>query len=460
MGIHKSRDLFSSLAGNLLKRAYDGRLGRSPTQRTNDLILFCPLFMKVLVVGKGGREHAIITALHESPTETEIYSFPGSDAIFELAKPVEADGVASLIAKMQELGIDLCVAGEESYLVKDEGLANACAAAGIPCWGPPKEAAQLEASKEFAKEFMVRQSIPTGGYSPVETIEEARGAIDGKYPTVLKFDGLAAGKGVAVCMTEGDAEEFLDEVLVQRKFGLGRLLVEEYLEGPEISIFASVVDDDYQILAPARDYKRIYDADEGPNTGGMGAVSSLDMFEGDLRTMIDETIVRPTVQGLQNEGLPYRGFLYFGLMLTKDGPKVIEYNCRFGDPEAEAVLPMVEGDFAAYVFEGAKGSLNPELISFKEGWSICLVSASAGYPASSRSGDVISGLDLVSDARVFHAGTKLNETGQFETAGGRVLVVVADEASREEAVANVYRESEKVTFDGMQRRTDIGTRNF
>jgi len=416
--------------------------------------------MKVLVVGKGGREHAIITALHESPTETEIYSFPGSDAIFELAKPVEADGVASLIAKMQELGIDLCVAGEESYLVKDEGLANACAAAGIPCWGPPKEAAQLEASKEFAKEFMVRQSIPTGGYSPVETIEEARGAIDGKYPTVLKFDGLAAGKGVAVCMTEGDAEEFLDEVLVQRKFGLGRLLVEEYLEGPEISIFASVVDDDYQILAPARDYKRIYDADEGPNTGGMGAVSSLDMFEGDLRTMIDETIVRPTVQGLQNEGLPYRGFLYFGLMLTKDGPKVIEYNCRFGDPEAEAVLPMVEGDFAAYVFEGAKGSLNPELISFKEGWSICLVSASAGYPASSRSGDVISGLDLVSDARVFHAGTKLNETGQFETAGGRVLVVVADEASREEAVANVYRESEKVTFDGMQRRTDIGTRNF
>ena len=198
--------------------------------------------------------------------------------------------------------------------MKDEGLANACAVAGIPCWGPPKEAAQLEASKEFAKEFMVRQSIPTGGYSPVETIEEARAAIDGKYPTVLKFDGLAAGKGVAVCMTEGDAEEFLDEVLVQQKFGPGRLLVEEYLEGPEISIFASVVDGDYQILAPARDYKRIYDADEGPNTGGMGAVSSLDMFEGDLRSVIDETIVRPTVVGLQNEFLPYRGFLYFGLI--------------------------------------------------------------------------------------------------------------------------------------------------
>ena len=189
-------------------------------------------------------------------------------------------------------------------------------------------------------------------------------------------------------------------------------------------------------------------------------MSSLDMFEGDLRSVIDETIVRPTVVGLQNEVLPYRGFLYFGLMLTENGPKVIEYNCRFGDPEAEAVLPMVEGDFAAHVFEGAKGSLNPDLVSFKDGWSICLVSASAGYPASSRSGDVISGLDQVSNARVFHAGTKLNEAGQFETAGGRVLVVVASGSTREEAVANVYRESEKVTFDGRQRRTDIGTRNF
>lgn len=416
--------------------------------------------MKVLVVGKGGREHAIITALHESPTETEIYSFPGSDAIFELAKPVEADGVASLVSYMKENGIDLCVAGEESYLVKDEGLANACAAAGIPCWGPPKEAAQLEASKEFAKEFMIRHGIPTGGYASVNSVEEARAAIGGKYPTVLKFDGLAAGKGVAVCLDEASAEEFLEEVLGQRKFGEGRLLVEEFLEGPEISIFASVVDSEYQILAPARDYKRIYDADEGPNTGGMGAVSSLEMFEGDLRAVIDETIVRPTVEGLQRDGLPYRGFLYFGLMLTEQGPKVIEYNCRFGDPEAEAVLPIIEGDFASYVFAGAKGDLQPDLIQFADGWSICLVSASAGYPASSRSGDVISGLDEVEGARVFHAGTRQNDAGDFETAGGRVLVVVAQGDTREEAVAKVYRESEKVCFDGLQRRTDIGTRNF
>ena len=416
--------------------------------------------MKVLVVGKGGRENAIITALAEYPGEVEIYSFPGSDAIFELAKPVEADGVASLVSYMVEHGIDLCIAGEESYLVKDEGLANACEAAGIPCWGPPKESAQLEASKEFAKEFMMRHEIPTGGYASVNDIEAARAAVAGKYPTVLKFDGLAAGKGVAVCLDEAMAEEFLEEVLVQRKFGPGRLLVEEFLEGPEISIFASVVDNQYQILAPARDYKRIYDADEGPNTGGMGAVSSLEMFEGDLREVIDATIVKPTVEGLQKDDLPYRGFLYFGLMLTAEGPRVIEYNCRFGDPEAEAVLPLIQGDFANYVFSGAKGDLQPDLIRFSSGWSICLVSASAGYPASSRSGDVISGLDDVSGARVFHSGTRLNDAGQFETAGGRVLVVVAGGESRIEAVEKVYAESEKVSFDGMQRRTDIGTRNF
>ncbi len=416
--------------------------------------------MKILVVGKGGREHAIITALHESPTETELYSFPGSDAIFELASPVEADGVASLVSEMQRLGIDLCVAGEESYLVKDEGLANACSKAGIPCWGPPKEAAQLEASKEFAKEFLVRHGIPTGGYASVNSIEEARAAIGGKYPTVLKFDGLAAGKGVAVCMDEASAEEFLEEVLGERKFGEGRLLVEEYLEGPEISIFASVVDGNYQILAPARDYKRIGDGDEGPNTGGMGAVSSLEMMDDEFRMVVDQFIVKPTVEGLQKDGLPYRGFLYFGLMLTESGPQVLEYNCRFGDPEAQAVLPMIGGDFARYVYEGAKGDLKPELITFASGWSICLVSASAGYPASSRSGDVISGLDEVEGARVFHAGSKRNADGEFETAGGRVLVVVANGATRGDAVAKVYRESDKVTFDGMQRRTDIGIRNF
>lgn len=419
--------------------------------------------MKILVVGKGGREHALITALHESPSAPEIHAFPGSDAIFSLARRTPATDLPTLVEFLVAEGIDLCVAGEESYLVTGEGLANACARVGIPCWGPPREAAQLEASKAFAKEFMVRHGIPTGGYAAVESVEAARAAIAGRYPTVLKFDGLAAGKGVAVCPDEAAAEAFLDEVLGQRKFGPGRLLVEEFLEGPEISIFVSVVDDSYQILAPARDYKRIFDGDEGPNTGGMGAVSSLEMFETEgsgLRDRIDREMVRPTVEGLRRDGLPYRGFLYFGLMLTADGPKMLEYNCRFGDPEAEAVLPMITGDFARYVLEGARGNLRPDLIGFRPGWSVCVVSASAGYPASSRSGDAIRGLEGVEGARVFHAGTRLNPDGAFETAGGRVLVVAAHGGTRAEAVAKVYRECDKITFDGLQRRRDIGTRNF
>ena len=416
--------------------------------------------MKILVVGKGGREHAIVTALHESQSQTEIYAFPGSDAIFEIAGETTAKDLPTLIAFMKSEGIDLCVAGEESYLVRDEGLANACREAGIPCWGPPKEAAQLEASKEFAKEFMVRHEIPTGAYATVDTLEAAQEAIGGKYPTVLKFDGLAAGKGVAVCVDEGMAEEFLAEVFTERRFGEGRVLVEEFLEGPEISIFCSVVDEQYQILAPARDYKRIGDGDEGPNTGGMGAVSSREMAERELMARIEKEIVRPTVEGLIKDDLPYRGFLYFGIMLTPDGPKILEYNCRFGDPEAQAVLPLIEGDFASYVFNGASGNLDRSVIMFTNGWSICLVSASAGYPASSHSGDIISGIENVEDARIFHAGTKKNDSGQFETAGGRVYAVVASGETREEAVKKVYEESDKISFDGMQRRTDIGVRNF
>lgn len=416
--------------------------------------------MKILVVGKGGREHAIVTALHESQLKTEIYSFPGSDAIFEIAKETTATDLPSLMAFMKSESIDLCVAGEESYLVKDEGLANACKEAAIPCWGPPKEAAQLEASKEFAKEFMIRHEIPTGGYAAVDSLDAAREAIGGKYPTVLKFDGLAAGKGVAVCEDEAMAEEFLAEVYTEKKFGEGRVLVEEFLEGPEISIFCSVVDEQYHILAPARDYKRIGDGDAGPNTGGMGAVSSREMAEPELMARIDAEIIRPTVEGLIKDGLPYRGFLYFGIMLTPDGPKILEYNCRFGDPEAQAVLPLIEGDFATYVFEGASGYLDRSRIIFKNGWSICLVSASAGYPASSHSGDLITGLEDVEGARVYHAGTKKTDNGQYETAGGRVLVVVAFGETREEAVGKVYEESAKVKFEGLQRRTDIGVRNF
>lgn len=400
-------------------------------------------------------------ALAESESAPEVFCFPGSDAIhtIEGASKVDAHNLDSLIDWMTSQQIDLCIAGEESYLVTGEGLANRCAGAGIPCWGPPFAAAQLEASKEFAKEFMTRHGIPTGAAAGCADVDEARAAINETYPTVLKFDGLAAGKGVAVCPDEATAEAFLQEVMVERRFGPGRLLVEECLVGPEISIFAAVSGSDYIVLTPARDYKRIGEGDEGPNTGGMGAVASRQLADAVLMKRIEEEIVAPTVAGLEKDGLNYKGFLYFGLMLTADGPKIIEYNCRFGDPECQAVMPLISGDLATFCLEGAKGNLKPELLSFSEGWSVCCILASAGYPESSRSGDVIRGLDDVSDARVYHAGTK--EDGEnWVTNGGRVLAVVAGGESREEAVEKAHAEAAKVDFDGSQRRADIGRMHF
>jgi phosphoribosylamine--glycine ligase len=275
--------------------------------------------MKILVTGKGGREHALITALCESPGAHEIYSWPGSDAIFRIAQRTPVKDFEGLVPWMVENGIDLCVAGDESLLVTGEGLANLCQRAGIPCWGPPKESAQLEASKEFAKHFLVRHNIPTAKFTALETLEEARAATT-QVPVVLKFDGLAAGKGVSVCTSPEMVREFLETVFVQKAFGPGRMVVEECLTGPELSIFCSIVDGAYHLLTPARDYKRIRDNDEGPNTGGMGAVASRDIVSPDMLAQIEREIIQPTVAGLQKDGLPYRGFLYFGLMLTPQEP--------------------------------------------------------------------------------------------------------------------------------------------
>lgn len=416
--------------------------------------------MRILVVGKGGREHALVRALAESPGSPELFCFPGSDAIFELAKPVEADGLESLVAWMAANSVDLCVAGEESYLVKNEGLANLCEKNGIPCWGPPKQSAQLEASKEFAKEFLVRNNIPTARATATNSLEEAVAAIAGEYPTVLKFDGLAAGKGVAVCPDEASAMDFLDEVFTQRRFGEGRVLVEQCLTGPEVSIFAAIIDDRYLIFTPARDYKRANDGDLGPNTGGMGAVASRQLVSAELLAQIEKEIVQPTVDGLRKEGLPYRGFLYFGLMLTPTGPQVIEYNCRFGDPECQAVMPLVQGDLASFCLAGAKGELKEDLVSFSDGWSVCVILASAGYPESSRNGDRISGLESVTTGRVYHSGTKRTADGAWETNGGRVLAIVAGGDTRLDAVTKAHAAADGVQFDGLQRRRDVGILNF
>ncbi len=414
--------------------------------------------MKIAVIGKGGREQALVETLAASPCKPELYTYPGSDAIRQTAQAIPTGSFDELISWMVDHHIDLCVAGEESYLVKEDGLANRCARAGIPCWGPTKESAQLEASKEFAKDFLVRHGIPTGKATAVAGYEEALAAIGGNYPTVLKFDGLAAGKGVAVCGTAADAEAFLNEVFIQKRFGEGRLLVEEYLTGPEISIFGAICDDHYLILCPARDYKRLRDGDEGPNTGGMGAVASRQLASPELLKTIEDTIVAPTVRGLQADGLPYRGFLYFGLMLTPDGPKVIEYNCRFGDPECEAVMPLLRGDLASFCLRGARGDFAPELISFDGGWSVCCILASAGYPASSHSGDLITGLEQCG-ARVFHCGTRKTDAG-WVTNGGRVLAIVAGGATLDEARTRAHTEAAKVDFDGSQRRSDIAYKNM
>ena len=416
--------------------------------------------MRILVVGKGGREHALVRALAESPGNPELFCFPGSDAIFSIAKPVEADGLESLIEWMKSHAIDLCVAGEESYLVKGEGLANLCEKNGIPCWGPPKESAQLEASKEFAKRFLVRNGIPTARASATDTLEEAIAAIAGEYPTVLKFDGLAAGKGVAVCPDESTALAFLNEVFTERRFGPGRVLVEQCLTGPEVSVFAAIVDDQYLIFTPARDYKRALDGDLGPNTGGMGAVASRQLVSPEIMDRIEKEIVQPTVAGLRKEGLPYRGFLYFGLMLTPSGPQIIEYNCRFGDPECQAVMPLVKGDLAGFCLAGAKGELASDLIAFDDGWSVCVILASAGYPETSRSGDLITGLGNTGDFRVYHAGTRKNVDDDWETNGGRVLAVVSGGSTRQEAGAKAHAAADLIQFPGLQRRRDIGILNF
>ena len=299
---------------------------------------------------------------------------------------------------------------------------------------------------------------PTAAAAACDSLESSLEAIGGKYPTVLKFDGLAAGKGVAVCPDEKSALDFLNEVFTEKRFGDGRLLVEECLIGPEVSIFAAIVDDDYLILTPARDYKRLKENDLGPNTGGMGAVASRKLISAELLENIDESIVAPTVAALRKEKLPYRGFLYFGLMLTPDGPKVIEYNCRFGDPECQAVMPLLQGDLATFCLEGAKGKLDTDLISFSDDWSVCVILASHGYPETSRPGDVISGLDSTGGT-VFHSGTK-RIGSEWQTNGGRVLACVANAPDRASAVAAAHAAADKIAFPGLQRRTDIGILHF
>lgn len=414
--------------------------------------------MKILIVGKGGREHALARALKDSPSHPEVYACPGSEGMAAAARPVPGiPDIAALIAWMRHEEVDLCVAGEEAWLAR--GLADACQAAGIPCFGPPMKGAQLESSKIHAKEFMTRHRVPTGSFEVVESAEACRAAIRA-YPAVLKYNGLAAGKGVAVCTGPEMAEEFIDSVFTRKQFGEDRVFVEEFLEGKEVSVICAVSDGEALYFTPARDYKRLKENDEGPNTGGMGAVASRQLLPKETIERIQREVIDPTLRGLVEDDLNYRGFLYFGIILTREGPKVLEFNCRFGDPEAQAVLPLIEGDFAQFLLKAAKGEIDPGLIQFNEGWCITLVLATRDYPRSSGSGDPIHGLDAVTDGRVYHAGTRKIADGGFETNGGRVLAVSQTGATREEARDAAYADLAKISFDGAQFRTDIGTLHF
>ncbi|OGH60963.1 MAG: phosphoribosylamine--glycine ligase [Candidatus Lindowbacteria bacterium RIFCSPLOWO2_12_FULL_62_27] len=413
---------------------------------------------KVLVVGKGGREHALVQALRESPSRPDLFVYPGSDALRDIAAPLPVWASADLVAGMTRLGIDLCIIGDESWLA--DGLADRCKDVGIAVWGPTRNAARLETSKMFAKEFMRRNNIPTAPFSFARSPQEVR-ALVRSHPVVLKFDGLAAGKGVSVCRTEADVEEFIDRVFQQKQYGQPTgIVVEERLEGKEVSVICAVSGAAYQVFVPARDYKPLMDEDRGPNTGGMGAIASLYLVPEDTMAEIEQSVIRPTLRGIQTEDMSYRGFLYFGLMLTADGPKVLEYNCRFGDPEAEAILPLMYGDIATYLDRAARGPLDKNLIGFNTLCSVCVVLASRFYPYRPSAGEPIEGLAEVKNANVYHSGTRRRPDGGFAVDGGRVIAVTATGRDRDSAVRRAYRAVRRIRFDGMCYRSDIGRLHF
>ena len=413
--------------------------------------------MKILVVGKGGREHSLLKALALSETKPSLYSWAGSSPISEIAEVVKAEDLPSLAEWMMLEGIDLCIAGEETCLVEGVGLAKLCEQVGIPCFAPPKESAQLEASKAFAKEFLKRNEIPTASSVLCSDMMSSWEAIGNAYPKVLKFDGLAAGKGVAVCQNKKEAEDFLFRVFEKKEFGKGHLLVEDFLEGVEISIFAVLSDGEYFLFPPARDYKRLQDGDKGPNTGGMGAISAKALLSDEELKQIEEEIVQATIKGLIKDGLQYRGFLYFGLMLTSEGAKVIEFNCRFGDPECQVVLPLISGgDFAKFCLQVAKGDLPKKALSFSNDWQVGIVLAAKGYPENPELGAEISGLKEIPSEAICYAGVALKKGKIWQVNGGRVLIVLGRGASRQEAVERANVLAEKIQFSGCQRRQDIG----
>lgn len=409
--------------------------------------------MKTLVIGSGGREHAIVEAFSRSPQVDKIYCAPGNAGIAELAECVAigVTDIESLADFAEREKIDMTVVGPEAALAA--GVVNLFNERGLKIFGPTKEAARIESSKEYAKQVMERFNVPTAGYRAFDNYDEAIAYVKaGKIPTVIKYDGLAAGKGVVVAMTLEEADAALRDMLLDSSFGKGRVVIEDFLEGPEFSFMCVVSGDKVYPLELAQDHKRAYDGDRGPNTGGMGAYSPVPFIGEDVKQRALEEIIEPVAKGLASEGNPFTGILYGGLILTESGPKVIEFNARFGDPETEVVLPRMKSDIYA-LFDAA---LNKEdfAIEWDNDAVLGVVLASKGYPGSYEKGGIIKGMENV-DGSVYHMGTTLKD-GELITVGGRVLMVTGKGATLEEAHAAAMKNVAAIDCPSLFHRTDIG----
>jgi len=418
--------------------------------------------VKIFVVGSGGREHVLVWKINQNPQVRKIFCAPGNGGIAELAECVDikADDIDGLVnfAKSQE--VDLTVVGPEAPLAA--GIVDTFEKEGLKIFGPNKKAAQLEASKTFAKEFMQTWDIPTAAFETFSDIEEAKALLDQvEYPIVIKADGLAAGKGVFIPENKEQAEDALNQIMNQKIFkeAGNQVVIEECLKGEEASILAISDGENYVILDSSQDHKRIFDDDLGPNTGGMGAYSPAPIVTQSIMKLIEAYIIKPAIEGMKEEGMPFKGVLYAGLMITVDGPKVLEFNVRFGDPETQAVLPRMRNDLVDIMLASCEGRLHDIQLDWDPRSCVCVVMSSGGYPAEYEKGKVITGLETQSktDAIVFHAGTK-KEGNTIVTSGGRVLGVTSLGNSIEEAIHKAYEQVDKIKFDRCFFRRDIGSK--
>lgn len=416
--------------------------------------------MKVLIIGSGGREHALVWKISQSPKVSKVYCAPGNAGISQLVKCIDinADNIEKLADFAEKEKIDLTVVGPELPLSR--GIVNEFNRLGLKIFGPSREATKIESSKVFSKYLMKKYNIPTANYEVFQNSEEALDYIKQQtFPLVIKADGLAAGKGVFIVKKLDQARDALDVLMKKKTFGeAGRqIVIEEFLEGEEVSVLAFSDGKTVVPMVSSQDHKKIFDNDQGPNTGGMGAYSPVPFYPNEFKKTVLEEILKPTVKGLQSEGREYKGVLYAGLVLTKEGPKVLEFNARFGDPETQVVLPRLKTDLIDILNAVIKGSLHKMNIEWKKNSAVCVVVASGGYPSKYQKGKPISGLERLEKMKniiAFHAGTKFQD-GKIVTSGGRVLGITAWDDTISKAKEKAYEGVEKIYFEDMYYRKDI-----